>query len=124
MRGWQPCRPEITPNRTAGKGGDGCRGVGRAVDGGAGLGDGLSRQFGHHREAEDIRGASLVTGHAKRGVALQMFDRAEIFLMRQPDILHRDVVLLVEPGAFRAPDMPQRVMRPGRPRPRQACLAA
>ena len=91
------------------EGGDGDGGVGRAVDGGSCLRDRLPGQFGHDGEAYDVGGFALIGRHAKRGVAFQMFDRAEAFLMRKLDVFDGDIVLLVDPGtAFAGPDIPER----------------
>ena len=106
VRRRQPCRAKVAADRTASKGGDGGRGVGWAIDGGACLGNRLAGQFGHDRQSQHIRRAALVSGHAKRGIALEMFNGAEILLMRQLHILDGHIVLLVEPGAFLARNMP------------------
>ena len=54
MRRRQSCRAEVAANRTAGKGGDRGRGVGRAIDGGAGLGNRLAGQFGHDGQSQHV----------------------------------------------------------------------
>ena len=81
--------------------------IGRAEDGGAGFGDGGARQFRHHRKRGDIGGLALIGGHAQRGPAFQMFNRAHVFLMGERDVLDRDIVLKIDPGAALARDMPQ-----------------
>ena len=70
----------------------------RAEDGGAGLRNALPRQFGHDRKAQHIAGLALIGRHAQRCIALQMLDRPEVFLIGQLDVLHGDIILLVDPG--------------------------
>ena len=54
VRRRQPCRAEVAADRAACKGGDGGRGVGRAIDGGAGLGNRLAGQLGHDGQSQNI----------------------------------------------------------------------
>ena len=71
-------------------------------------GDGLAGQFGHHRKAQHVAGLALIGGHAQRGVAFQMFDRDEAFLLGQLHILDRHIVLLIDPSAaFAGMDIPR-----------------
>ena len=89
--------------------------MGRAEDGGAGLRNALPRQLGHDRQAQNIAGLALIGRHAQRGIALQMLDRPEVFLIGQLHILDGDIVLLIDPGASLAlGHIPQRGDRHGR----------
>ena len=103
---------ELAADHAAGKRADRDRGGRRAVDGRAGFGDGLAGKPGHDREADDIGRLALVGRHAERRIALEVLDGAEVFLMRQPHVLHGDIVLEVDPGAALAdPDVPERADR-------------
>ena len=86
----------------------GNRRIGRAVDGGAGGGNGLAGEFGHHGNAQHIAGLALIGRHAQRGIAFQVFNGGEVFLVGQLHILDRHIVLLVDPRAALAfVDIPQ-----------------
>ena len=56
------------------------------------------RQFRHHRQADDAADLALIGRHAERGVALEMLDRTESFLLGERDILDGDVVLEIDEG--------------------------
>ncbi len=85
--------------RPAAQRAEGDGGIGRAVDGGAGLRDGFAREFRHDGKAKDVGGFALIGGHAEGGVALQVFDRGKVFLLGQFDVFDGDIVLLIQPGA-------------------------
>ena len=87
---------------------DGGRRIGRAEDRGADLGNRLARQFGHDRKAAHVGRLALIGGHAQRGVAFEVLDRAEAFLMGQFHVLDGHIVLLIQPGAAAALDIPER----------------
>ena len=56
----------------------------------------LAAQPGHDGQAVDVGSLALVGSHAQRGVALEVFDRAEILAVCQLQILDHDVVLDVD----------------------------
>jgi hypothetical protein len=55
-------------------------------------------RLGDDRERVQIRGLALVGGHAGRGVALDVLDRAEALARRERQIARRDVVLPIDEG--------------------------
>ncbi len=69
---------------------------GRPGDRGSGIAEAPARQLGHDRLADDRAGLALIGGHAQRGVAFQMLERAESLLLGKGDVLCGDVVLKVD----------------------------
>ena len=92
---------------TAAEGADGDGRIGRAEDSRSRFLNRLARQRRHDRDGGHIRRLALIGRHAERCVTLHMLDRPEAFLMGELQVLHRYVVLLVEPGAFRPFDHPE-----------------
>ena len=62
------------------------------------LRDGRVERLRGDRERVQVRGLALVGRHSGRGVALQVFDRAESLLRGKPQVAHRHVVLKVDEG--------------------------
>ena len=85
----------------SGQGGQGHRVKGRTERGRPDLGDGHLTDRRHGGEARHVRDLALIIGHAERRVALQMLDRAHILAPGKFDILHRHIVLEVDPSAAR-----------------------
>ena len=90
---------EICPAIAAREGTNRGWGIGRTEDGCADLWNGFARQLCHNRKPAHIGGLALICGHAQRGVAFEVFNADEIFLMGQFDVFYRHVVLLIEPSA-------------------------
>ena len=85
------------------------RHVGRAIGRGADLRDRAAGHLGEDRQPRHVGHLALIGRHAERGVALQVLDRAEAFLIGERDILRRDVVLEIHEGLRAAVlDVPQR----------------
>ena len=85
------------------------RHVRRPIGRGADVGDLTARRFGEDGQPSDIGDLALVGRHAERGVALQMLDRAEAFLVGDRDILGGHVVLEVDERLRAARlDLPER----------------
>lgn len=70
--------------------------IGRAEGGRADLGDLASRGSGHDRQTVDVRGAALIRPHAKRGIALEMFDRDIVFPRRKLHVRGFHIVLQID----------------------------
>ena len=98
---------EMLAPMTAAEGADGDGRIGRAEDSRSRFLNRLARQRRHDRDGGHIRRLALIGRHAERCVTLHMLDRPEAFLMGELQVLHRYVVLLVEPGAFRPFDHPE-----------------
>ena len=96
VRGRQPRRAEMLAAMRAGERADRHRHGRRAIAGGAGRGDGLAGERGHHGEAVDVRQLALVGRHAERGVALEVLDRAKALAVRQRDVGGGNVVLEID----------------------------
>ncbi len=93
----------------AGQRADGDRREGRAIRCRAGLRDGLGGELGHQRQPAEVRGLALVGGHAERGVALEVLDRAETLVPGERHVLVRDIVLKIDERlAARAAHAPKR----------------
>ena len=95
--------PAITPC----KGPNGRCSIGRPENGCADLWNGFASQLRHNCEPAHIGRLALICGHAQRGVAFEMFNADEIFLMGQFDVFNRHVILLIEPSAVAAFDSPK-----------------
>ena len=108
VRGCQAEGFELLPPTTPTQGAQSHRRIRRAVDRGAGVGNGLARQPRHHGQAQHVAGLALIGCHAKRCIAFQMLDRDEVFLMRQFDVFDGDIVLRVNPSAVCPFDIPHR----------------
>ena len=88
-------------------------------------GDGPGGELGHQRQAVDVGGLALVGGHAERGVALEVLDRAEALVPGERHVVVGDVVLQVDEGlAARAAHAPQRRRRPCSRGRRRGCRRA
>ena len=109
VRRRQPRRPEVLAAVRARQRADRDRREGRAEGGRAGLRDGLGGELGHQREAGDVGGLALVGGHAERGVALEVLDRAEALVAGERHVVVGDVVLQIDERlAARTAHAPQR----------------
>ena len=93
MAGSQTIGAKILAPRTPSQSAHGHRCVGRAENRGAGFWDRFARTFRHNRQGRDVGGFALIRGHAQRGIALEMFNRAKPFLIGLANILDRHVIL-------------------------------
>ena len=90
-------RLEYLAARLARNRAEGYRRIGRAERGGANSGDRRVQRVSKDREAVDITELTLIRGHAKRGVALGVFDAFIALAGGQVHVRHFDIVLEIEP---------------------------
>ncbi|MNE30861.1 hypothetical protein D3C80_1244010 [compost metagenome] len=107
MAGCQAARTEMCAGVAAAEYRHRNRRIGRAKNRRTRIRYRFARQFGHDCQSSGIRCLALVSCHTKRGPALEMLDGPHVFLMGELDVLDRDVVLEIDPGAPFPRDMPQ-----------------
>ena len=71
---------------------------GRAEGGDACISNGLLQRISHCRNPQHIAHPALICRHAKRGVALHMFNRCKSFQTRLPDIRCGHIMLGIDKG--------------------------
>ena len=89
--------PKIHIARPPSKYPDSCRAIGWPINCRASIRDRLTSGMRHNCQTQNIRCFALIGGHTQSGIAFKMFNRTEIFLMRQFDIFDRHIILLVNP---------------------------
>ena len=107
MRRRQTCRVELHPAHTTRQRANGHRRVRRAEDRCTHIGNTFACNLGHNRETAHVGCLALIRRHAQRRVALEVLNGFEPFLMRKLHVLDRHIVLLIQPRAFAALDIPK-----------------
>ena len=108
VRGQQPFWRKAFSMATRPERCQGDRDIGRAEGGCAGFRNTSAGGISQNRQRRDIGIFALICGHALRGIAFHMFDRAEVLLHSLFDIFHRHIILKIKPRAPGSAHIPKR----------------